>query len=1097
MTYKHWKELRLMLNEIADQYEEQRALQKATEDIECNKGKTKEGTSIKIGYMFTAYRKCSCVYLTPRDSNTWSDDEEEEDGDLRDRGGRYQNFLPCGEMLVVSVALQENQPLSQPKESQDKDVDLQSLSGSQAEGRTSFMSPARTDRQLLRALDSSLVFTNTISDYFESGQKKTVSQVLSAQSESTSEETLKDKQSVLKNMANKSRMKHGKRKIGSSSTSTYSSTENEFTNKRQVTKSIFDTDSNFSNDTSPLGHDTANFDYIFTEEFAQCEYLPAVVENSDNILKISKEFEHSLHTNNCAVYSGSNLLHKTQDKSVSNLKSSVFAQNDHGIKASTDKAKSPCGNLTKDISCTGDEKEPYSLQSPAGNTMQTSTNKSCSPVLKRRSKNHTLSYFLQVSTDLSESKHEDLCLKRNVATEKRKETSPSYMDKCDTSDLFSPDSIITQDVSCKSAEDFQIMVKPEHRKRDRRARKLNGPETVKAKMKLKVLFGDSEMPPSEVEDHNERKDSPESICSVDRESITKRLKPGAVAEHHRTDDASTFRRSHRIKQNKDKVALIEKNKYCDENTSDLNTSESTGTDAQSQSSQEADSPHSKQQPDNTILNISDVLISSRKVRKICSSAKTIKAIAELDRIRKDMEKLDELHNDDDLLSSSQNSCKDFVTNKPKKGRLLCKKTVNILANQSKLDSWITPKENSNKGDKQSEEVTSKIKSKKNEATLEIKNTGKREDRTSKIIKSTKSEVTSKTKNTKKSKERTQENSVQKSIKRQRTGTSMVTDSKKNKKGLFELFRTREIASDDSVSWKGSNVNDNQTSSSSDYGHTREKMGNTDNSDMELSSCSLDINHTLPSSPNLEISLGDTFRLEADNPCDSCSLPDIDLNRECQSESDDDSSEAQDNHQSQDLTKSHDQRLFADEDNSDDLNLRYDPSSPNSPHESFNEDEELPNGDNNKASKDASSISSLIAIRNRLSAISLEDLELRMQDVLPYLKKIMKGREPNRRHEIFREGGREFRNMSDELIYGPFSEEQILHAIECLEREFSKIVAKACGKHKVNQYLWKVLAPTFFIRIVMENEKLTSSEAEKTLAEISLNKTINNKGHCII
>lgn len=103
-------------------------------------------------------------------------------------------------MLVVSVALQENQPLSQPKESQDDDLDLQCSSGSQVEGRTSFMSPARTDRQLLRALDSSIVFTNTISDYFESSQKKSVSQVSSMQSKSSSEDTLKDKQSVLKNM---------------------------------------------------------------------------------------------------------------------------------------------------------------------------------------------------------------------------------------------------------------------------------------------------------------------------------------------------------------------------------------------------------------------------------------------------------------------------------------------------------------------------------------------------------------------------------------------------------------------------------------------------------------------------------------------------------------------------------------------------------------------------------------------------------------------------------------------------------------------------------------------------------------------------------
>lgn len=182
--------------------------------------------------MFTTYRKCSCVYLTPRDSNTWSDDDDDDDGELRDRGGRYQHFLPCGEMLVVSVALQENQPLSQPKESQDDDLDLQCSSGSQVEGRTSFMSPARTDRQLLRALDSSIVFTNTISDYFESSQKKSVSQVSSMQSKSSSEDTLKDKQSVLKNMANKSRMKHGKRKIRDSSTSTHASSENEFPNKR-------------------------------------------------------------------------------------------------------------------------------------------------------------------------------------------------------------------------------------------------------------------------------------------------------------------------------------------------------------------------------------------------------------------------------------------------------------------------------------------------------------------------------------------------------------------------------------------------------------------------------------------------------------------------------------------------------------------------------------------------------------------------------------------------------------------------------------------------------------------------------------------------
>lgn len=736
-------------------------------------------------------------------------------------------------------------------------------------------------------------------------------------------------------------MKHGKRKIRDSSTSTHASSENEFPNKRQVSKSIFDTDNSFSYDTSPQGLDTANLDYIFTEEFSQCTFVPAVEENSDNSLKISKEFEHSLHTDNSAAYSGSNLLHNTRDNSqVSKLKSSVSVQ----IKVSVDKAKSPCENvnddhtkstLTKDSSRTGDEMEHHSLHSPAGNSIQSSPNKSCSPVLKRRSKNHTLSYLLQVTTNRSKSKHDDLHIKRDVDTEKRKETSPNYVDKFDSTDLFSPDSIFTQDFPSKSAEDFQKMVKPEHRQRDRRARKLKGPETVKAKMKLKVLFGDSEMPHSEAEDHNERKDSPESKCSVSKECVTKPLKLEAVAKNCCADDASTFRRSHRIKQYKEKFALIEKNNSCDETTSELNVSESASTEAKSQPSQGTDSAHSKQQPDNATLNVRDVLISSRKVRKVYSSAKTMKAIAELDRIRKDMEKLDELQNDDDLMCSSQNSCKDFVTNKPKKGRPMCKKSMNKLANQSKLDGWITPKENGNKGDTESENSISKMKSKENGATSEIKNTRNRLGRTSKTAKRKTSEVISKTKCRKKSEGRTQETSTQKSMKRQRTDSSVGKGNKKDKKSLFEPIRTRKIEVD-SVSWRGSIVNDNQISSSSDYGHTKEKMENSDNisSNMELSDCNLGSDHNFSSLPNCEMSLGDSFRLEAENPCDSCSLPDLDLNRECQSESGEDSSEAQDNHLFQDETKSYDQRLFADDDN-EDLNMRYDTSSPDSPHESYN------------------------------------------------------------------------------------------------------------------------------------------------------------------
>ncbi|XP_042878353.1 uncharacterized protein LOC122257238 isoform X2 [Penaeus japonicus] len=1106
MTYKHWKELRSMLNEIADHYEEQRTLQKATEDIECNKGKTKEGATIKIGYMFTTYRKCSCMYLTPRDSSTWSDDEDDDSDELRDRGGRYQQFLPCGEMLVVSVALQENQPLSQDKESQGDDFDLQSSSGSQAERRTSFMSPARTDRQLLRALDSSIVFTNTISDYFESSQKKSTSQVLS---ENTIETAVKDKQTVLKNMACKSRMKPGKRKIGDSSASSHTSSENELPNKRQVTKSVFDTDSSFSYDTSPQGHDSENPDYIFTEDFTLYEHPPEVEKNSDNSLRTSKESGHSLCTDKSTVHSSANVFHDTQDDSqVSNQNSSTFGQIDLCIRVSVDKAKSPSENVdnihtesipTKDSSYIGDEKK-YNPYSQAGNSMQTSPNKSCSPVLKRRSKNHTLSYLSQVTADPKKSKHDDPRVKRNTTTRNGKETSLFSIDKCEPSNLFSSDYSFTQDISFKSGKDSQKLVTPECQKKNGRSRKIKGHETIKAKMKLKVLFGDTDMPQSEMEDCNKKKNPQAPKHNLNEEHVAMPLKLeksvsapiSAMAKPHSADDNGTFRRSHRIKKYKEKCALVEQNNLCDGTTSDLSTSESTSTEPKSQSSQGTDSPHTKGQLDNTTLNVSEVLISSRKVKKICSSAKTIKAIAELDRIRKDMEKLDELNNDDDLIGSSQNSCKDYVIpDKPKK-KSISKKTKNIPLNQPKLDGWITPKEKLNRVDKEKEEVASKIKIKKSEVISEIKNSRKSEE-VSKNQKSDNSDLFTKMKIAKKNEDRTPKTSEQKRSVKQRSLNSKGKDNKQDKKCLFSPFRTRKIESDESVSLKGSDASGNPSISSCDYDHTREKLENTNNSssDKVLSDSNLGTDDCFPHLQNSEVSLADSLHFEKEYPNDSCSLPDLDFNRDCQSESDYDSSEAPDNCLTQDWTKSQDQRLSADDANSEDLNLRYDSSSPFSPHESCDKDDDLPTGNNTEVPQDSSPLPSLIAIHNRLSAMSLEDLDLRMQDALPYLKKIMKGQEPSRRHEIFRQGGREFRDIADELIFDPFSEEQILYAIECLQKEFSKTIVKACGKHKVTQYLWRVLAPTFFIKIVMENETLSSSEAERTLADISLNKIKNN------
>ncbi|XP_042241163.1 uncharacterized protein LOC121878809 [Homarus americanus] len=170
MNYSHWKELQTLLNDAVDQYQEEKNNLSVTQDIECNKPIIKVGSTIKIGYMFTNFRKHSCHYLTPRDDCAWTDDEGDEDVGLKDKGGRYESYMPCGEMLVVSVTLL-TLPSSSEQGSQDtsKKRILYSEEGSQ--DTRSVLSPTRYDRQLLKALDKSMVFTNTISDYFEVSQQ--------------------------------------------------------------------------------------------------------------------------------------------------------------------------------------------------------------------------------------------------------------------------------------------------------------------------------------------------------------------------------------------------------------------------------------------------------------------------------------------------------------------------------------------------------------------------------------------------------------------------------------------------------------------------------------------------------------------------------------------------------------------------------------------------------------------------------------------------------------------------------------------------------------------------------------------------------------
>lgn len=127
----------------------------------------------------------------------------------------------------------------------------------------------------------------------------------------------------------------------------------------------------------------------------------------------------------------------------------------------------------------------------------------------------------------------------------------------------------------------------------------------------------------------------------------------------------------------------------------------------------------------------------------------------------------------------------------------------------------------------------------------------------------------------------------------------------------------------------------------------------------------------------------------------------------------------------------------------------------------------------------------IKLCDKLSAMTLEDMGKQSKALFPFLRRVIKGQESNERHNIFLRGGRELREMKCELIYDPYSEDQILYVIDMLTEQFSAFIRRLYGKDNVNKYIWKVLAPTLFIRIVMEKEGVPCSEAEQLLIKTSL------------
>lgn len=87
-------------------------------------------------------------------------------------------MVPCGEMLVVSVTLLDPPP---SKELWSHEINPKAVATKRK------LPVTHDERQLLKALDSSVVFINTISNYFETGQKSSEDPPSDASSSSASE----------------------------------------------------------------------------------------------------------------------------------------------------------------------------------------------------------------------------------------------------------------------------------------------------------------------------------------------------------------------------------------------------------------------------------------------------------------------------------------------------------------------------------------------------------------------------------------------------------------------------------------------------------------------------------------------------------------------------------------------------------------------------------------------------------------------------------------------------------------------------------------------------------------------------------------------
>lgn len=149
LEYSHWKEIYHLLEDIAEEYEEQ----KITQGIKYNQPKCKIGATIQMGYMFRSLPSCWCslYFLTPRNPPIW---EKNVNAELQDKGGRFENFGLCGEMLVVSAILRDSLPSST--------TEVASTLSSSGTYQQECL-----NHKLIKALDCRATYTTSISNYFK------------------------------------------------------------------------------------------------------------------------------------------------------------------------------------------------------------------------------------------------------------------------------------------------------------------------------------------------------------------------------------------------------------------------------------------------------------------------------------------------------------------------------------------------------------------------------------------------------------------------------------------------------------------------------------------------------------------------------------------------------------------------------------------------------------------------------------------------------------------------------------------------------------------------------------------------------------------